>query len=296
MIDKLDALAALQRSGTMGRAAISLRVTQSAVSKRIAALESDTGRTLVERHGRHVRLTHEAERLLEEARPLLSSLREVLRTRSTPRQDIVRVAATDSLLSSWLPATLRVALDRLPALSVELHAHRGPMLLERVRSGDYAIGFCPAIAGDKELVVREVAREPMVIVPARLEALPREPVVSVWAIETQSLTWEATAARLGRIKRQTGFAVEVKGRLESFGALVQVARAGFANALVPIGVARDLGVPLDLLVSLGDLSRPVAVVGRQKSLEQRQVRALLSELATLWPLSFPSSSTRSARP
>jgi DNA-binding transcriptional LysR family regulator len=294
MIDKLDALAALRRTGTMGRAATSLRVTQSAVSKRIAALEADTGRKLVERHGRHARLTQEGERLLEEARPLLASLREVLRVRSSSRPETLRVAATDSLLSSWLPATLRVALDRVPALAVELHAHRGPMLIDRVRSGDYAIGFCPAIAGDKELVVREVAREPMVIVPARLEAMARESVVPVWAIETQSLTWEATAARLSRIKRQTGFAIEVKSRLESFSALVQVARAGFANALVPIGVARDLGVPLDRLVSLGDLSRPIAVVGRPKSLERTEVRALLSELALLWPTSFPSP--RTSRP
>lgn len=283
MIDKLEALAALRATGTMGRAATMLRVTQSAISKRIAALEGELGYQLVESAGRRVRLTHEAERLLEEARPLLASLREVLAARATRRSELVRVAASDSLLASWLPSTLRAALDRVPSVSLELHAHRGPALLDRLRSGAYTLGFCPAIAGDKELSVREVAREPMVIVPARLEPLAREPVVRVWTIEQHSLTWEAIARRLTRLKRSVGFSIAVEGRLESFTALVQVARAGFANALVPIGVARDLGVPNERLVRLGELSRPVAVVARRAAFEQDAVRALLEALAPLWP-------------
>jgi len=282
-MDKLEALSALRSTGTMGRAASLLRITQSAVSKRIAALEAELGHELVERSGRHVRLTVDAERLLDEARPLLASLREVLHARSSGKRERLRVAATDSLLASWLPATLRGALDRLPTLALELHAHRGPALIDRLRSGQYTLGFCPALPGDKDLVVREVAREPMVLVPARLEPLAREPLVKVWSIETRSLTWEAIASRLPRLKRTVGFAVEVEGRLESFAALVQMARAGFAHALVPSGVARDLGVPSDRLVRLGELSRPIAAVGRRAAFEQPGVRALLAELAPLWP-------------
>jgi DNA-binding transcriptional LysR family regulator len=283
MIDRLEALAALHKLGTMGKAASQLRVTQSAISKRVAALEREVGEPLVERHGRRVRLTAEGERLLDEARPLLASLREVLHARRAHKLPVLRVAATDSLLASWLPAVLRAALDVAPTLSLELHAHRGPALLERVRSGDYALGFCPAIAGDKELVVREVGREPMVIVPAGLQPLRKAEPVRVWSIERQSLTWEAIAARLARVRRSTGFTIEVTDRLESFTALVQVARAGFANALVPIGVARDLGVAADRLVRVGELSRPIAVVARRRGFEHQAVRSLLAELAPLWP-------------
>jgi len=283
MIDRLEALSALAATGTMGRAATMLRVTQSAISKRIAALEREVGQPLIERSGRMVQLTAEGERLLGEAKPLLASLRDVVYGRTTRAQSVLPVAATDSLLAAWLPATLRNALDRLPGISLELHAHRGPVLLDRLRSGNYLLGFCPAIAGDKELLVREVTREAMVVVPARLEPLVREPTLRVWTIETHSLTWEVIARRLSRTKRALGFAVEVEGRLESFAALVQIARAGFANALVPIGVARDLGVPADRLIRLGDLSRPIAVVGRRTSFEHPAVRALLSELSALWP-------------
>ena len=64
MLDQLDALRALHETGTTRRAATRLRVTQSAVSKRIAALEERVGAPLLERHGRNVRLTPAALRLL----------------------------------------------------------------------------------------------------------------------------------------------------------------------------------------------------------------------------------------
>lgn len=283
MIEKLDALATLQAAGTMVRAATLLRITQSAVSKRVAALENEVGQKLVERHGRRVRLTREGERLLEDARPLLTALREVLHAHSARQRDVLRVAATDSLLASWLPLTLRTGLDRLPSLTVELHAHRGVALLARLKAGDYTLGFCPAVRGDKELVVRELAREPMVIVPRRFEPLAREAVVPVWAIEKQSLTWEAIARRIPRLPQMVGFAITIESRLESFTALVQVARAGFANVLVPLGVAREFGVPSEHLVRLGDLTRPIAAVGRRSAFQLPSVQKLLGELAPLWP-------------
>jgi DNA-binding transcriptional LysR family regulator len=278
MLDRLDALQALAATGTMGQAAASLRITQSAISKRIAALEAELGTKLIEREGRRVRLTAEAQRLLIEARPVLANLRDVLAARGAPREPVLRVAASDSLLASFLPSALRAALERLPDLQIELHAHRGPILLERVRSGDYALGLCPAGAGDGELVQRELMREPMVIVPARLLPFAKTPVVRVWAIEQRSLTWEAIAPRLLRLRKNAGFAIEVEARLESFAALVQVARAGFAHALVPRGIARDLGVPADKLVLLPGVSRPIAAVARRSTLERSQVRSLLAQL------------------
>jgi len=279
MLDRLEALQALAATGTMGRAAATLRITQSAVSKRIGALEAELGVKLIEREGRRARLTTEAQRLLAEARPLLLSLREVLHAGGARAQPVLRVAATDSLLASWLPGALRSALDQLPMLQVELHAHRGPLLLERVRSGDYALGLCPAGAGDGELVQRELLREPMVIVPARLAPLTPAPIVRVWAIEKRSLTWEAIEARLARLHKSTGFTLEVEARLESFAALVQTARAGFAHALVPRGIALELGVPAERLVALPGLTRPIAAVARRSTLGRSAVRSLLAVLS-----------------
>lgn len=278
MLDRLEALQALAATGTMGRAAAALRITQSAVSKRIAALEAELKSALIEREGRRVRLTAEGQRVLMEARPLLARLREVLQAKAPARDPLLTVAATDSLLASWLPGALRSALDQLPALRIELHAHRGPLLLERVRSGDYALGLCPGAASDAELVERTLFREPMVIVPARLLPLSPGPSVRVWTIERRSLTWEAIESRIARLPKSLGYALQVEARLESFAALVQVARAGFAHALVPRGIARELGVPADRLVALPGLARPIVAVARRSMFERAAVRSLLGVL------------------
>ena len=72
MFANLEALAALAKEGTMSRAALVLKISQSAVSKRIHSLEDELGRTLLEARGRRVHLTPFACRLLETSQPLNS--------------------------------------------------------------------------------------------------------------------------------------------------------------------------------------------------------------------------------
>ena len=76
MIENLETLIALSKAGTMMEASTALRISQSAVSKRIAALERYYDRDLIERHGRRV-VTHHGTRLVERVTPLLSELRSV---------------------------------------------------------------------------------------------------------------------------------------------------------------------------------------------------------------------------
>src|SRR4051812_30337079 len=78
MLSNLEALEALQKEGTMGRAGTRLRLTQSAISKRIAALEEHLGEALVAKEGRNVVLTPRAERLLQRLSPLTAELRAAL--------------------------------------------------------------------------------------------------------------------------------------------------------------------------------------------------------------------------
>src|SRR5690349_3063742 len=74
----VEALAALERFGTVSEAAARLRVSQPAVSKRLAALQSAVGVPLIEPEGRKLRLTADAIALLDRARPLLAELRDLV--------------------------------------------------------------------------------------------------------------------------------------------------------------------------------------------------------------------------
>ena len=273
----LAALRALARTGSVTGAAVELRLTASAVSKRLSSLETSVGRSLKEAFGRGVRLTPEGERLLAEADPLLAQLRAVVADRSDAPARVLKLAIAESALVSWAPAALRAALDSDASLKIELHAHRGPVVIERVASGRYDLGLCTVSAPPEGLVVRELGDEPMVVVPRGLLPLTGT-VVPVWTLEAKSATWQAIEGRLERRSRAWGFTVRVEGRLESAAALVQVARAGFAHALVPRGTALALGVPSDSLVALPGLGRPIGVIGRKATLAAPAVARLVSVL------------------
>ncbi len=273
MMEMLDALRALKDHRTTAAAAVRLRITQSAVSKRLAALEARCGGPVVERQGRGLRLTPLGERVLAESAPHLLALAEILRP--PDQAALLRLGAPESLLGSWLPALLRDAGAAHPTLSppirLELHVHRGPWLVERVRSGTLDLAICVDAVPAGGLTVLPLWREPMTLVglPA-LDALPAT-LPPVWTIEAASLTGQWLAQWMERHAAQPEHAALVRAiragrRLESFGPLVQLARAGFAPALVPVGMAAamhaahlpvaGLARPLCLIARSGVLARP----------------------------------------
>ena len=60
--------------GSVSGAADALGYTPSAVSQQLGQLERETGRTLIERHGRGIRLTDAAHQLLPHAHDVLAAL------------------------------------------------------------------------------------------------------------------------------------------------------------------------------------------------------------------------------
>lgn len=289
MLERLEALRALQEAGTTARAAVRLRVTQSAVSKRVAALEAEVGVALLERVGRGSRLTPAGEKLLADALPLLAMLQDVVKgaaEESAASPSLVRVAASESLLASWLPEVLaRVRRALGDAVRLELHAHRGPALVARIASGEADVAIAVDAAAEAGIVSMPLGVEPLVLVPSALVRLrpAAGDVVECWSIEERSLTWAALAPRLRSRKRPWGFELRVTGRLESFTALVRLASAGFAHALVPRGLALSAGVPASALVPLPGLERPLALLSRKTALSRAPVAAFVKELERIWP-------------
>ena len=101
MIENLETLVALSKAGTMMEASTALRISQSAVSKRIASLERYYDRELIERHGRRVVLTHHGTRLVERVTPLLSELRSVFLEDNALRKGKIILGVSEAILASW---------------------------------------------------------------------------------------------------------------------------------------------------------------------------------------------------
>jgi DNA-binding transcriptional LysR family regulator len=233
MLNEIDALVALETFGTVSEAAVRLRLTQSAVSKRLRALQDEVGFKLVSVDGRRLRLTPEAVAFIDRVRPLVAELRAATRARTTRAPTTLSLALADSIASSWGPRAIRRVLDAKTDLNLDLHAHRTVLVVEAVRLGRYDAGLCTELAAAKDLVQDEIVVEPMVVTGRHATA----PLLS---IEQTSATWRAIVAAL-RAKHPDLLARELIF-VESFSAVLQMARAGFGDALLPRGFARAMGV------------------------------------------------------
>ena len=245
MFDQIETLSTLAATGTMTRTATHLRITQSTVSKRIAALEREVGQPLTEAHGRGVRLTPVGHRLLERAAPLVASLRHALREEEVHHSGRLAIGVSESILAAWGPRILARVRRVAPEVELEINAHRSPVAIERVRAGEYALALCAGVSAEApDLQAEVLLEEPMVLVPANLK--PFTPAtgttIPVLTIEPGSATWGYLQRRLRRQAKKWRFKIEVVRTLQSFAPIVQMARSGFGHGLVPIGIARALGI------------------------------------------------------
>ncbi|NOX50987.1 MAG: LysR family transcriptional regulator, partial [Gammaproteobacteria bacterium] len=211
MIENLETLVALSREGTMMEASTALKISQSAVSKRIATLERYYDRKLIERHGRRVVLTAHGTRLVERVRPLLSELRSVFLEDNALRKGKIILGVSEAILASWGPRLFSQVHASLPGVEFEFHAQRSPVVLDRLRSGEYMVGLCTGTAdADTDLVSEVVREEPMVIIPSGLDPLTYqvgEPL-EVITIESRSGAWASIEEDMTRLNLARAVSLE----------------------------------------------------------------------------------------
>ncbi len=272
VIENLETLMTLSRTGTMMETATVLKISQSAVSKRIAALERYYDRELIERHGRRVALTHHGTRLVEKVTPLISELRGVFLEDNALRKGKIIMGVSEAILSSWGSRLFARVQADLPDVEFTFHAQRSPVVLDRIRSGEYMVGICTGYSdADTDLQSEIIRREPMVIIPAALVPISYRigDELAVITIESRSGAWASIEEDMRRLKLKRSVS------LESFFGVAQMALAGFGHGLVPEGVARTLGVAVNQMIPLDadGLNRPVRFVARKSMFSQPLVQS-----------------------
>ena len=120
---QLRAFAAVADSGSFGKAAVSLNLTQSAVSHAIASLETELGVVLFFR-GRHgASLTHVGTQMIDSVCQMLQLLDTVVETAIASRSlqaGRIRIASIRSLATHWLPPVMAILNQQFPQISVTL--------------------------------------------------------------------------------------------------------------------------------------------------------------------------------
>jgi DNA-binding transcriptional LysR family regulator len=167
--------------------AANLKITQPAVSKRVATLEEQLSTRLFDRLGRRVLLTEAAEVLLPSARKIVS---EIDRVESQLCQLGKTVAGHLGLVSSphvaatYLPEFLKQFSAQFPDVEVSLEVKHSPELIEDVEHGLFEIGLCElSNTHASETSSEQIWREKLNIVVA-----PQHPLAGLHAVSAEELT------------------------------------------------------------------------------------------------------------
>ena len=283
----------------MVEVATKLNISQGAVSKRIAALERYYERKIIERSGRRVVLTPHGQQLVERVGPLIQEVRSVFLEDNALRKGRLIVGVSEAILSSWGSRLFAQVQEELPEIEFEFHAHRSPVILDRIRSGELMVAICTGSAdAEPDLQSDLLLLEPMVVIPSALQKLRYRlgARLEVITIESRSGAWSSIEHDMNRLQ------IERATSLESFFAVAQMAVAGFGHGLVPEGVAETLGLSeRDGLIDLGraGLNRPVRFVARKSMYTRRLVRSFLDlvqiNLKTKTGASVQAAKARPAR-
>lgn len=283
MIEYIEALVALADCGTMRRAALRLHITQSAVSKRIDNLEHGLKRKLTEPRGRRVELTPEAARFVDKARPLLAELKELLHMEEAETSGKLELDLSVSVLIAWGARALARVRKSMPKLDLRVNAHHASVAVERVRSGESMLALVQGEATiAPDLTALPVFKQRIVIVPSGLKkiAFPKSGTLKVIAMEPHTEAWSFIQSGLRAGSPRWGASIEAETTLQSFSAIAEMARAGFGHGVVPLGVARALGIPEKQLLHFPSpgVFVPVSLIGRRSTLGRNLVQSFYKAL------------------
>ena len=174
-VRRMKVLREVAARGSFSAAAEALSFTQSAVSQHIAALERETGQTLVERRPGGVRLTDAGQALVRHADAILARLDDAeheLAAIAGLRGGRLRLGTFPSAGATLVPSAVRMFYERHPDVELSLVEAEPEGLLPQLRGGDldlalvYDFDPVPA-AGHEELERVHLLDDPLAAVLPR---------------------------------------------------------------------------------------------------------------------------------
>lgn len=152
------------------RASQRLKLSQSAVSAAIAALEAEHGVMLFDRARRHVELTPAGSVFLEDAEAILARVNMAVRRLhdlSELRLGHLAIAASQTVAHYWLPSLLSSFHTRYPGITIDIWDGNSTQVENRVLRGQAEFGIVEQKPHDKSLYTEILTPDRLVAVVGR---------------------------------------------------------------------------------------------------------------------------------
>jgi DNA-binding transcriptional LysR family regulator len=269
---QLRSFVAVSDAASFSLAAAQLAVSQSAVSQHVRKLEERLGRRLLARDTHTVRLTHDGEALLSDARRILALARKIETTFGAARlRGRIGFGVSEDLVNRRLPVILDGFARAYPSIDLELTVALSATLFAMQENGEIDLVLAKRRLGETRgtLVHRDplvwLARDPEVAALERPVPLITFPPPSL----TRSIVLEALEA--------AGIPWRISCTCGSLSGLTAAARAGLGvfvqpRSMVPDGVRE---VRRDLLPALEDVE---FVLVARKAADRALVKVLADEV------------------
>ncbi|MET8084141.1 LysR substrate-binding domain-containing protein [Micromonospora sp. NPDC005237] len=255
-LNALQVFRAVAEHGSITAAARSLRYTQSAVSRQIAALEAETGSPLLDRLPRGVALTEQGRCLLGHAEAVLDRL-------DTARRDLaalrdlsagrLRVGAFPTAVAALVPRALASFKSDHPEVALSLVEGLTPKLLERLVDGEADVAVVSAASDQPldrdQLDLHHLVDETLLVAVPRAHRLAHRRTIRLRDLADESfIAGSATAEEtLLRATLPAGFRPRIDIVAAEWTGKLGCVAAGLGVALVPALAVRAAPSDLTLL-------------------------------------------------
>jgi DNA-binding transcriptional LysR family regulator len=243
-VARLRILKEVAYRGSLSAAALALDYTQSSVSQQIAALEAETGMTLLERHPRGVSLTAAGQTLVGHAEGILARL-EIAETALSAiaglRGGRLRMASFPTAGSTLMPLAIANFRASYPDVELTLAEGEPEEIAPRLRAGELDLALLFEF-DDEDPLLADMSRSPLLEDPMYL-AVPREHRLAekprLRLAELQSEAWVQTssaspcARHVVRCCHAAGFEPTVSFESDDYQTVQGLVAAGVGVALIP---------------------------------------------------------------
>ena len=244
-VNRLRILIEVASRGSFSAAAESLSYTQASVSQQIAALEQETGATLLERLPRGVRLTPAGQVLLEYAEGIIARLHAAeaeMAAIAGLRGGQLRMASFPTAGATMMPLAIAIFRAQHPEVELTLSEGEPEDIALRLNAGEFDIALLFEFEGTSESLGPEIERtelfeDPMFLAVPADHALARRRTLRLENLRAeawiQTSAASACARHVVRSCHAAGFEPIVSFESDDYATVQGLVAAGVGVALIP---------------------------------------------------------------
>ncbi|TCO62590.1 LysR family transcriptional regulator [Actinocrispum wychmicini] len=288
MIDprRLRVLRALADHGTVTAAGEALHLTPSAVSQQLAALESETGQSLLLRRGRRVSLTAAGELLVEHANAVAAELERAqatLASFASGAMGRVSLASFASAITQVVAPAIRDLRQHAPDITVLVRDAEGHASLPLLLDGEIDIAITEEHRRAPRVDDQRLSRVPLYTEPFDLVLPETHALAEQDTVRLSDLADDDWIAPLPGNPCRDAIQGKIIHTSDDFRAIIALVAAGAGVALVPRNALVHMPGAIAVPVRGVPPQRKVFAAVRRGSEDHPLIKTVLEALQTQIP-------------